>query len=272
MRIPGIRPLIAASMIVLSGLAMAGCGGGGILGSIGPGGNTTTMVKSFNALQGCPNNIDIEQIGVQPVVFSNLPYDFVPAGYTSIRAGTGLSYAVFNTRQTTNPLATATIDLNAHDPAGNPNTGTYTLVATGICGLGAGDTSPHLVRLLDAFPFTFTGTGNGTVGLRLINLVPDLTGGITLASNGAALHGSDDPGTNNVPYATTSGFDSSHYNSGINLAGNPTLTIRTNANAILGTVQNFTFAPNHAFTIYVIGEVNPTAGGKAMQVVPIQDF
>jgi hypothetical protein len=274
MRISGIRPLIAASMIVISGLAMAGCGGGGILGSIGPGGNTTTMVKSLNALQGCPNNIDVEQVGVQPIVFTNLAYGVIPAGYTSIRAGTGLHYAVFNTGQTINPLATADVDLLPHDPSGNPNTGTYTLVATGICGLGAGATSPQLVRLIDAFPSNFTGTGSGTVGLRLINLVPDLTAGITLVSNGAALHGTDDPGTNDVPYAATSGFNSSHYNSGINLTGSPTLTVRTNtiANTILGTVQNFTFAPNHAYTIFVIGEMTPAAGAHVIQIVPVQDF
>jgi hypothetical protein len=272
MRVSGVRPLVAASLVILSILALAGCGGGGILGSVGPGGNTTTRVKAYNALQGCPANIDIEQVGVQPVVFSNLAYNSVPAGYTSIRAGTGLHYAVFNTGQTTNALATADVDLNPHDVNDNPNTGTYTLAATGICGLGSGQASPHLVRLVDSFPFTFTGSNAGTVAIRVINLVPDLTGGITLASNGAALHGTDDAGTNNVPYATTSGFNGAHYNGGINLAGSLTLTIRTNANAILGTVQNFTFAPNHAFTIFVIGEVTPTAGGAPINVVPIQDF
>ena len=268
MKFGRITPLIAASVLVIAALGIAGCGSN----SVGPSGNSISQVKSFNALQGCAQNIDIEQVSVAQKTASNLAYGAVPFGYTSIRAGIGLHYGIFPAGQTSNALWLGDIDLNPHDPNGNLNSGTYTLTATGICGVGAGTTKPTLVRLIDAFPFTFTGANTGTVALRVVNLVPDLTGGITLASNGAALHGSDDAGTNNVPYATTSSFDGSHYNTGINLAGSPTLTIRTNANAILGTVQNFTFAPNHAFTIFVIGEVNPTNGGQAITVVPIVDF
>jgi len=268
MKFGRMSPFLAASVLAMAALGLAGCGSD----SVGPSGNSTTQVRSYNGLQGCPNNIDIEQIGVHPLTASNLAYNFVPSGYTSIRAGTGLHYGIFNTGQTSNALALADVDLLPHDPNGNANSGTYTLVATGICGGGSGTTTPHLVRLVDAFPFMFNGTSAGTVGLRVVNLVPDLTGGITLASNGTPLHGTDDSGTNNVPYAASSGYDSSHYNAGINLAGNPTLTVRTNANAILATVQNFTFAPNHAFTLFVIGEVSPTGGGQPIRVVPVQDF
>jgi hypothetical protein len=262
-------PFIAAAAIVIGGLAVAGCGSN----SVGPGGNTTSEVRSINALQGCPNRIDIGQQNVVPVQFVNLAYGSPPtAGYAAIRSGTGLHYAIYNTGTTTNPLAVSTIDLSPHDPNGNANTGVYTLVGTGICGVGSGVTAPQLVRLVDAFPFSFTGANSGTVGIRVVNLIPDLSGGITLASNGAALHGSDDAGTNNVGYAGTSGFDASHYNSGINLAGGPTLTIRTNANAVLATVPAFTFTPNHAYTLFVIGEVTPTNGGQAITVVPVKDF
>lgn len=262
-------PLVAVTALIITGLGLAGCGSD----SVGPSGNSTALVKSINGLQSCPGNIDFTQMGVVPPTFVNVPYAVAPAaGYGSIRAGVGLNYGIYTTGNTTNPLATASIDLNPHDPNGNPNSGAYTLVATGICGAPAGTTTPHLIRLVDAFPFTFGGSAANTVGLRVINLVPDVSGGISLYSNGAALHGSDDAGTNNVAYAATSGFDSTHYNSGLNLSGSPVLTIRTNANSILATVPAFNFAGNHAYTLYVFGEANPTAGGQSISVVPVQDF
>jgi len=271
MRLPRITPLMAASVFVLSTLGLAGCGGG-IGTSVGPGGNTVSQVRSYNALQGCTGNVDIAQLNVSPPTASNLPYNFVPAGYKTIRAGTGLHYGIFPTGQTSNPVALADINLGPHDPSGNPNSGTYTLVAAGICGGGSGITTPHLIRLQDEFPNNFTGTAAGTVGLRLINLVPDLVGGMTLDSNGFPLHGTDDAGTNNVPYAATSGYETMHYNAGLNLTGSPTLTVRTNANTVIGTVQNFTFQPGHAYTLFVIGEIAPGAGAHPINIVPVQDF
>jgi hypothetical protein len=49
-------------------------------------------------------------------------------------------------------------------------------------------------------------------------------------------------------------------------------TIRTNANAILATVPNFAFQPNHAYTLFVIGEVNPVGSGTPLTVVPVLDL
>jgi len=269
MRSRRLTPFVAAAAVALTALGLDGCSGNS---SIGPSGNSTSQTRAFNGLQGCSTNIDIEQLNVTPVQFQNVAYAAVPGAYTSLRSGLGLHYAVFPTGQTSSALALADIDLIPHDPGGDPNSGTYTLAATGICGGGSGSTTPHLVRLQDAFPSAFTGSNVSTVALRVINLVPDLTGGVTLASNGSAVHGSDDAGTNNVNYAGNSGFNSSHYNAGINLAGSTQLTIRTNANAILANVPNFTFTPNHAYTLFVVGEVNPTAGGQAITVVPVQDF
>jgi len=263
-----LTPLVAITAVVLAGLVVAGCGGGN---SVGPGGNTFSQVRSFNALQGCATPVDFEQIGILPAQFS-AGYGSAPARYAPIRAGNGLHYGVFNSGTTTNPIATANIDLSPHDTGGNANSGTYTLVATGACGATTGAGVPQLLRLIDAFPSDFTGTQNGTVALRVINLSPDV-GTVTLASNGLPLQGNDNTGTTNVEYAGNSGFVSSHYNSNINLTGSPVLTIRTNANAILATVpSNFTFAPNHAYTLFVIGEGTPVNGGQPIMVVPVQDF
>jgi hypothetical protein len=263
-----LTPFIALTAVVLGGLSVAGCGGGN---SFGPGGNTTSQVRSFNGLQGCSSPVDFAQIGVQPAQFIS-GYGSPPAGYAAIRSGNGLHYAVFPHGATTNALATADIDLSPHDNGGSPSNGTYTLVATGACGTSVGAAAPRLVRLIDDWPSNFTGTQNGTVALRVINLVPDV-GNITLASNGLPLQGNDNTGTNNVEYAGNSGFVSTHYNANINLIGNPTLTVRTNANAVLATVPaNFNFAPNHSYTLFVIGEGNPVNGGQPITVVPVQDF
>jgi len=267
MRKSPLTPFIGLAGLILAGLGAAGCGGG----SIGPGGNTTSQVRSFNGLQGCSTPVDIEQIGVLPAQFSS-GFGATPAGYAAIRAGNGLHYGVFASNTTTNPIATSDVDLSPHDPGGNANSGTYTLVASGVCGTSTGTTAPRLLRLIDAFPSNFSGTNNGTVALRVINLVPDLSGGVTLASNGLPLNGNNNEATNNVPYAGESGFNSSTYTTNINPAGNPTLTVRTNANAVLATVPNFTFTPNHAYTLFVIGEATPVNGGTAIRVVPVQDF
>lgn len=261
-------PFLAAGVLLVAGLGLAGCGGD----SVGPSGNSTTLARAVNGLQGCPTAVDIEQLNVQPVPFPNLAYAMTSGNYASLRAGTGLHYAVFPTGQAANGLATADVDLNPHDPNGDPNSGTYTLAAAGICGGGTGITTPHLIRLIDAFPSTFNGNNNGTVALRVINLVPDVGGGISLASNGAALHGTSDAATNNVPYVATPGYNTSNYNQGINLAGAPTLTIRTNANTVLATVPNFNFQANHAYTLFVFGEVTPTGGGQPISVLPVVDF
>jgi len=261
-----MAPFIAIAAAVLVALGAAGCGGGN---SFGPGGNTFSQTRAFNGLQGCSNPVDIEQIGIQPAQFS-AGYGTAPAQYAAIRAGNGLHYGVFNSGTTTNAITTADVSLSPHDP-NDVNSGTYTLVATGVCGT-SGSTAPQLIRLIDAFPSNFTGTLNGTVALRVINLVPDV-GTVTLASNGLPLNGSNNAGTSNVAYAGANGFNSSNYNGNINLTGSLTLTIRTNANAVLGTVPaNFNFAPNHAYTLFVIGEATPVNGGMAITVVPVQDF
>jgi len=262
-------PFLTACVLALVVLGIAGCSGSN---SVGPGGNTTTRVRGINALQECPGNVDIGQVGLQPTTASNLAYGVVPTnGYNVIRAGVGLHYAAYPAGQTTNAVTTGDVDLNPHDP-NDPNSGTYTLVATGICNGGSGITTPHLVRLVDSYPTNFTGNKAGTVAIRVVNLIPDLNGGISLASNGALLNGTDNTATTNVPYAATSGYNGSHYNEGINLAGSPVLTIRTNANAVLATVASFNFQVNHAYTLFVFGEVNPTSGGHAIDVVPVLDF
>lgn len=270
MRTRRMTPHFAATLGTLAALSLAGCGGG--TNSVGPGGNTVSLVRAVNALQGCPANVDIEQANVMPVPFQNLASGAVPAGYTSLRAGNGLAYGVFATGTTKPAIASTNVDLVARDPSGDPNSGHQTLVATGSCSGGAGVAAPQLLNLQDSFPFTFGGVNAGTVGLRVVNLIPDFNGGITLASNGAPLHGTDDAGTNAVPYASLGGFNGKHYNAGINLTGNPVLTIRTNANAILATVPNFNFQPNHAYTLFVIGRSNPPAGGQPVTVVPVLDY
>ena len=268
MRSDRITSCLSAVLVAAAALGLAGCTGNN---SVGPSGNSITEVRGFNALQGCPANVDIGQANVAPT-FTNLSYGAAPSGYTSVRAGVGLHYGVFTTGQSSPALAAANVDLNPHDPTGNPSAGVYTLVGAGVCNPGSGMPAPRLVRLQDAFPSSFTGVNSGTVALRVVNLVPDQSGGITLASNGLAIHGSDDPGTNNVVYAGNGGTDTSRYNGGINPATNTALTIRNSSNAVIATVPNFTFQPNHAYTLFVIGEVNPTPGGHAVSVVPVLDF
>jgi hypothetical protein len=277
MKFNRIGPLIKAGLLALVLAVLSGCSGSN---SIGPSGNSTARVRSFNALQNCPTGVDFTQTGLTPT-FTNVTYGaFSPAAtpasnanYQSIRAGTGLNYNVFPTGMSTGALATASVDLNPHDVNSSNNTGTYTLVATGICGGGSGITTPQMIRLLDSFPSTFVGSQAGTVAFRVINLVPDVGGNITLFSNGAALSGSDNTGTNSVPYAATSGFNGAHYNSGITLNTTPALTIVDSSNAILATVDpTFQFQANHAYTLFVIGELHPVGGGHPITVVPVEDF
>lgn len=262
----------AVVTVLGAAVAIAGCSGGS--GSLGPGGNTASLVRGINALEGCPTNVDIEQLNFTPLsALVNLPYGVAPSStYAAIRAGSGLHYGIFPTGTTTGALDTTDITLGPHDPQGDANSGTYTLAATGACNAPVGVAAPRLVRLQDSFPFRFAGPEAGSVGIRVINLIPDFNGGITLASNGAAVHGTDDAGTNNVEYAAKAGVSTSHYNSGLFLAGSPTLTIRTNANVPIATVPSFNFQPNHAYTLFVIGEVNPTAGAHGVTVVPAQDY
>src|SRR5579872_775432 len=246
--------VIAAA--ALAALGLDGCSG---IGSIGPSGNSTSQVRAVNGLQGCPA-IDIEQLNVAPVQFPNVQAGVAPGAYTSVRSGLGLHYGVFQMGSMANPLALADVDLQPHDAAGNANTGTYTLVATGTCSGAVGSTAPQLVRLVDAFPFNFTGSAANTVAIRVINLVPDVGGGITLDINGASIHGTDDLGTNSVAYAGTANLDNSHYNEVSAIPSGATLTIRSSSNTVLATAPSFSFLPNHAYTLFVIGEVHPSAG------------
>ena len=255
--------------LVAFAITISGCNGSN---AIGPSGNATSQVRSISALQGCPTNVDIEQVGVVPVQFVNVVSNSPPSAYSSLRSGLGLHYGVFPTGTTSGALATANIDLNPHTSGSSGNSGTYTLVATGVCGSGVGVSGPQLVRLLDAFPSSFVGSTAGTVALRVVNLIPDLSGGISLASNGAPLHGSDDAGTNNVAYAGTAGIDSSHYNAGINLTGSPTFTILTNANTVLVTLPTVSLPPNHSYTLFVTGRFSPPGGGSTVSTVIVQDF
>jgi hypothetical protein len=277
MKLNRIAPLISAGILALIFAGLSGCGNGN---SVGPGGNTSTRVRAFNGLQNCPTGVDFTQTGLTPT-FTNVTYGtFAPAttstssaNYQSIRAGVGLNYNVFQTGTSANSLASASVDLNPHDANSNNNTGTYTLVATGICGGGSGLTTPHIVRLIDSFPSSFVGQQTNTVAIRVVNLVSDVSGGITLFSNGAPLNGTDTQGTTSVPYAASSGFNGAHYNAGITLNSTPTLTIVDNANAVLATVPaSFQFQPNRAYTLFVVGELHPTGGGQPITVVPVQDF
>jgi len=272
MRFPQIAPL-AAGVLVLAALGLAGCGSD----SVGPSANSSAQVRAINALQGCPN-IDIRQPNIQPIPFPNMSYgqilpNPVSATHAPLRAGTA-NYAVYQTGTTINPLVASTsVALDPHSPSGNANSGTYTLAAAGACGAasGSGTQQPQLIRLLDAFP-TFTAGSQGTVALRVINLIADFPGTINLFSNGAGLNGTDNAGTNAVQFAGNPGVDTSHYNAGISLAGNPPLTIVSNSNAVLATVpSNLTFVPGHSYTLFVIGEVNPTGGGQAVKAIATLD-
>ena len=267
--------LSAAALFL--GAAMSGCGNGN---SIGPGANSLSRVRLVSALLNCNSNVDFTQTGTTlPISPSGgLAYRDVTSTptspYSSVRAGIGINYSVFPTGTTTGAIATANVTLSPHDDSSTNSDGTYTLIATGICGTGTGFNAPNLIRLIDSYPTTFTGPTANTAAIRVVNLSPD-AGNISLFSNGALLNGTDALGVSNVPYAVGTGFTGSHYDGGIVTNSPLNLTIRNSANGILTTATNtsaVSLTSNHAYTLFVFGQVTPGATGKPLDVKLVQDF
>lgn len=276
-RNPSLKFVALSAAALFLGAAISGCGNGN---SIGPGANSLSRVRLVSALLNCNSSVDFTQTGTTlPISPSGgLAYKDVTSTptspYSSVRAGIGISYSVYPTGTTTGAIATANVTLSPHDDTASNSDGTYTLIATGICGTGTGFNAPNLVRLIDSYPTTFTGATANTAAIRVVNLSPD-AGNISLFSNGALLNGTDAIGVSNVPYAVGTGFAGSHYDGGIVTNSPLNLTIRNSANGILTTATNtsaVTLTSNHAYTLFVFGQVTPGATGKPLDVKLVQDF
>ena len=271
-----LKKMLSLGCLALFGTLIAGCGNGN---SLGPSANSLSRVRVINALVDYSPQISVVQTGTAlPITpLNGLGYQDITGDsttpYSSIRAGNGIAYSVYTTGTFANPLAQANINLTAHDDNTTNNTGTYTLATVGYVSGGTGVTVANLVRLVDGFPTTFTGTSANTAAIRLINLSPN-SGLLSLFSNGSLLTGSDAAGVSGVAYAGTAGFDASHYNSGVATTAPLNLTIRNSANAVLATItstSSVTLLPNHAYTIFVFGLAgNPST--RPLDVKLVRDF
>jgi hypothetical protein len=261
----GLLPWIG-TFGVLAAL-LAGCGGNS---SLGPGANTTSRVRVFNALGGCPGT------GAVTVLQSNNSVALNPAngvaygtasGYQLVRSGNGINTNVYTAGTTTPPLAPqVSVDLAPHDT--NSNNGTYTVAVSGVCGQTTGaPAAPQIKRYIDN-PGT---PATNQALLRVVNLSPDAGSVVLYNTSGnppvpIAVAGFPTNGVGylgNTDYVAVTPIAGQSFNFSLISAGQ---ALPLPANAGVANLQ-----AGNAYTLFVFGEVNPTGGGQPLNIVLVQD-
>ncbi len=267
-----IRHLVFPAIVCLAGALAAGLTGCGSSSSNGT--NAVSQVRALNAVQGGPNAVDIYERDIIALATGVAYGQVSPAtGYMQVASGGNATFGSgqvdFTAYPTgTTPTVAGTGDITRNQwildnhGAGTTN-GTYTVALAGIVGQ-TGTTAPKLVRLIDN-PSIAAGTSAAYI--RLANLVPDSAStGIQLYNNGGPVTGlsgvvytADTPASNYVPITILNGQALS-------------LSVRDSSNnTLLNTVPG-QFAAGHAYTVFVIGEVNPVNGGHALSAVVTTDL
>lgn len=262
--------LAGLGLIGVLALGLSGCGGNN--NSVGPSSNAVSGVRTFDALA-CTssNSINIVQRGsnlnqagalgygqIQPAGLVQHPSGIPASYYYLVNSGNGVSTTAYPTGSQTQ-LANSSFTLNT-----NTN---YTIAAVGDCTQAAGNAqAPSLQQLTDNPPSTSSIPAN-TAEVRVVNFSPNSTP-LSIWNNSA-----------NPPTAisglSTQGFNTSSGSSYVAVPANTyNLTVRNSAGTTLTTQSSLSavnFAAGHAYTIFIIGEINPASGIQPFDAKVVQD-
>lgn len=229
----GAVSLFAGALISL----MSGCGGNT---SIGPGANTTSNLRSVNALVcGSYNTLNIAQRTSTANIATGVVYGQSTA-YSTVPSGNGVNdYAV----QNSTVVAQSAFDLH-------PN-GVYTLVAAGDCSQTAGNSAaPNLFQFTDSPPTTAQLGSNAA--LRVIHVAPATAAGyqtIDVYNAGLPL-----ANLTNISYGNASVYatlPSATYNLTLHSHANNTLLPLPAATTT--ALSSLTLAAGHSYTLLILG-------------------
>ncbi len=269
------RLKFSAALLGATATFLSGCG-------LGTGTNTTSRVRLFDALVNGPvAGVSFVERGVPLNIATPVTYgQFSPGAtsttpaqyYTVVSGGSSITGAGVNTDVYSYPSISGTtlapeqsFLLDPHT-AGSTN-GTYTMAVAGIT--GSTTAPPTLYRFIDDAP-AISGT-TPTTFLRVINLAPDTAGttGLSVDSNNQPI-----AGLTNIAYGSPS--SSSSYVP-IQIVGSSTLSLSIRfgaANQVVTTVTPLNavnLLVGHAYTLFLIGEVNPVNGAPALDAVLTED-
>ncbi len=269
------RIKLSAAVLVLATTLASGCG-------LGTGTNTTSRVRLFNALVNGPvAGASFVQRGVPLNIASPVLYGGMSPGssavtppqyYTVVSGGSSITGSGVNTDVYAYPSISGSTLAQEQSFLMDPHTagatdGTYTIAVAGIT--GSLTAPPTLFRFIDAAP-TISGT-TPTTFLRVINLAPDTVGttGLSVDSNNQPI-----TGLTNIGYGAPS--TSSNY-APIQIIGGSSLSLSIRfgaANQVVSTatsISTVNLLVGHAYTLFLIGEVNPANGAPALDAVLTED-
>ncbi len=266
---------ITTAVILATATLLSGCG-------LGTGANTTSRVRLFNALVNGPvAGASFVQRGVplniaSPVLYGQMSpavsTTSVAQYYTVVSGGSSITGAGVNTDVYAYPSISGTTLAPEQSFLLDPHTagssvGTYTIAVAGIS--GSTTAPPTLFRFIDAAP-AISGT-TPTTFLRVINLASDTAGttGLSVDSNNQPI-----AGLTNIAYGAPT--SSSNYVP-IQIVGSSSLSLSIRfgaANQVVSTITPLNavnLMVGHAYTLFLIGEVNPVNGGQALDAILTQD-
>jgi hypothetical protein len=233
---------------------LSGCGGNS---SFGPGANTTSQLRSVNALVcGNYNALNFAQRSATANIATAVVYGQATA-YATVPAGNGVNdFAVQNG---------TVVAQNSYDL--QPN-GSYSLVATGDCSQSVGSgVGPVLLQFTDNPP-TAAQLGSNA-GLRLVHASPATAAGysvIDVYNSGQPLNG-----LTNITYGGATGYavvPAAIYNLTLHSHANNNLLILPPATTTaLGSLN---LAAGHSYTLLVIGTTS-NVPNEIFDVKVIQD-
>jgi hypothetical protein len=238
--------LTCAGIAVFCAAVLTGCGGNN---SVGPGANTTSRVRVFNALENVPNNAAIDILTSSTAVALNSPGGVaygLSSNYMLVRAGNGVNANVYPTGTMTNPLASSNSIGNLDPHTSGSNNGTFTVAAAGVVGQ-AGNLAPQIIRFIDA-PNT---PPAGQALIRLINLAPNANSAVLENISGNPPSAVAIPGfpTNGIAYAA-----GSDYVAVTPIAGQSfNLNVFSGGQALLANAVTANFQAGNTYSIYIFG-------------------
>ena len=248
----GVVGLFAGVFIAL----MSGCGSGSNT-SLGPGGNTTSQLRSYNALV-CStyNSLDFAQRVSTALLTQGAVYGQIN-GYNTVPAGNGINdFAI----QTGTVVAQKSFDLHPD--------GSYTLAAAGDCSqASASGVTPTLFQFTDTPPTT--AQLSASAALRIIHLAPATAAGyqtIDVYNAGLPLSG-----LTNIGYGTASVYallPAATYN--LSLHSHATNALLPVPAATTNLLASLNLAAGHVYTLFVIGTTN-NVPNEAFDVKWVQD-
>lgn len=239
-------------------IGLAGCGSGN--NSLGPGGNTTSRVRMFNALA-CPDasSLDVAERTNTEIAFSGVGYSQA-TDYVTLPSGNGINHFILKAGTRTEEAPQTPLTLK-------PNTN-YTFAAIGDCAQTISALSPKLIELTDTVPNSLNGS---MISIRLVNITPSAD----LTTESVDLYNQGQPigGLGGVLYGKASEYvtlpSGPNYDFTVRTTGshNP-VTIPANS---LSTLNSDAAMGGGAYTVFLIGEINGSAAAGPLNIKIVKD-